>query len=769
MLKGSPLALQMLAYQTAPNLLSTIPIPFDSHSIMDLVVPHLPLYPVPSINDILSVEADPDLIADNYHFEKHLWHGGDTSQPITTPATDEDEPILQEKSRKSKAPRKKAAKSKPPPKNALKPRKTSKKNCTTRKQRCISSYFQSAASSSTSNDKILELLSAISEQTTKLSDQVSELKNESKLLRKLLKRKKTPTCLKRSAFHTLLDLSKKGRQAHRGCQTEPTEPTTADLSHQTSPKPMEDDHLFSHSPVVSQYEAHLHGSTSLRKQTTKLSAEPVHTTPTQASPVHTSPLHASPVHTSPLNPSPVHTTPLQASPVHTTPLQASPIQKSPAHSSPLRNSPCYTTPPSNRPPSVIYDASAHPNSPEIHHLLFHGKEIFELVSPDPPSFTQPKYDSSTNQASRRQISPLSPFSFTPETSPNKSSDSLIGFVGHATAINAFSATATSNPFSVANTIPPYIQAQSTEDSDIVELSDGSPARERPRHMPSMEENHLAKELYRCKSVPALDLISPLPQIQWDLFEKIISKHKAAFHITPSKFDFSNNFLLQLAEPTHWTTTYHMKILMHMLGARHSRLLEEQKLAFITPHLASGIQAISKSFNKSRKRETFLWDDQLTDLVLQPGRRWMEDVFTVYTPMIWADKHWVGLAINLDLGCVEILDPFPTLYSDRSVARFMAPVLKSLPYLVKKVANYQLTQFRGLQPFTCHRVSNLYINEIGGDCGPVTVKFLEMHTHGDPDPDMSSITDRKVDDIRKQYALDIYKTIVMPAYYAPPRA
>ncbi|CAN7093871.1 unnamed protein product [Brassica rapa subsp. narinosa] len=522
---------------------------------------------------------------------------------------------------------------------------------------------------------------------------------------------------------------------------------------------MEEDHFFSHSPVVSQYEAHLHGSTSLSKQTTELSAEPVHTTPTQtspASPVHTSPLHASSVHTSLLNPSPVHTTPiqtspihttpiqtspihtspLQASPVHTTPIQASPIQKSPEHSSPLRNSPCYTTPPSNHPPSVIYDASAHPNSQETDHLLFHGKGIFEPVSPDPPSLTQPKYDSSTNQASRRQISPLSPFPFTPETSPDKSSDSLTGFVGHATAINAFSATATSNPFSVANTIPPYIQAQPTEDSDIVELSDGSPVRE--RHMPSMEENHLAKELYR-------------------------------FHITPSKFDFSNNFLLQLAEPTHWTTTYHMEILMHMLGARHSRLLEEQKLAFITPHLASGIQAISKSFNKSRKRETFLWDDQLTELVLQPGRRWMEDVFTVYTPMIWADKHWVGLAINLDLGCVEILDPFPTLFSDKRVACFMAPVLKSLPYLVKKVANYQLTQFRGLQPFTCHRVKDLYINERGGDCGPVTVKFLEMHAHGDPDPGMSSITDRTVDDIRRQYALDIYKTLVMPAYYAPPRA
>ncbi|CAN6890904.1 unnamed protein product [Brassica oleracea] len=155
MLKGSPLALQLLAYQTAPNLLSTIPIPFDSHSIMDLVVPHLPLYPVPSINDILSVEADPDLIADNYHFEKHLWHGGDTSQPITTPATDEDEPILQEKSRKSKAPRKKAAKSKPPPKKCSQTEEDIKEKL----------------HDPTSNDKILELLSAISEQTTKLSDQ----------------------------------------------------------------------------------------------------------------------------------------------------------------------------------------------------------------------------------------------------------------------------------------------------------------------------------------------------------------------------------------------------------------------------------------------------------------------------------------------------------------------------------------------------------------------------------------------------------------------
>ncbi|KAF2540845.1 hypothetical protein F2Q68_00031197 [Brassica cretica] len=550
------------------------------------------------------------LIADHRPFTKDLWHGGVTSKPlITTLTNDEHQPKATKT--KPEAPPKNAYKSKPVTKKVLKARKTSKKKDTVH--------------------------------------QVSRLQKESKMLRKLLKRKKTTTSFKRSAFNTLLGegLVKKGNTAfeHKGCQTEPTnvnvpvslhdvcqtEPK-ADFSHHTSQAPMEEDH--SHSPVISQYAAQLYGSTSHSNSTT---GEPVH-------------------------------------------------------------------------------------------------------------------------ATSRRIFSLSPLHLTPEL------DSLPGFVGHATAINTFSATATSKPSSVPNTKPSSaLQDQPTEDSDIVSLSDGSPAPETPKHIPSMEENHLAKQLLRCKTVLAPDLLSPLPQIEWDLFEKIISKFSAAFHITPSKLDFSNNFLLQLAQPMKGTTTYHMEILMHMLAARHRGVFEEQKLAFITPHLTSGIQAKSNDFNKSRKRDTFEWDELLTGLVLQPGKKWMEDVVTVYTPMIWGDKHWVGLAINLDLGCVEVLDPLSTLYKDTTAGRFMAPVLKALPYLVKKVTNYQLTQFRGLAPFTWHRIKDLYINERGGDCRPVTVKFLEMHAHGDPEH-MSSITDREFDDFRKQYVLDIYKTIVMPAYY-----
>lgn len=60
-LQGFPLALQLLAYQTVPKLLTTIPIPFDTRSIMDLVEPQIPSYPAPTITDILRVEWDPDV------------------------------------------------------------------------------------------------------------------------------------------------------------------------------------------------------------------------------------------------------------------------------------------------------------------------------------------------------------------------------------------------------------------------------------------------------------------------------------------------------------------------------------------------------------------------------------------------------------------------------------------------------------------------------------------------------------------------------------
>lgn len=207
----------------------------------------------------------------------------------------------------------------------------------------------------------------------------------------------------------------------------------------------------------------------------------------------------------------------------------------------------------------------------------------------------------------------------------------------------------------------------------------------------------------------------------------------------------------------------MEILMYMLSGKHRELLQTEKSSFTTPFLTSGIQEIWKRFKPLKRKDRFQWDNRLTELVLKPGEKWMEDVITVYTPMIWGDRHWVGLVINLDMGFVEILDPLPSLNPDKKVARFMEPVLTALPYLVKKVARPQQTQFSGLKPFYWKRIEDHYKNERGGDCGPVSIKFMELHAYNDPDPGMAGITDNIVDDLRRQYAMDVYRTFVLPAY------
>ncbi|KAF8087028.1 hypothetical protein N665_0602s0011 [Sinapis alba] len=342
-----------------------------------------------------------------------------------------------------------------------------------------------------------------------------------------------------------------------------------------------------------------------------------------------------------------------------------------------------------------------------------------------------------------------------QTPPLKSNDSLSGFAVHASTVNAFTATASSNS-------PPGVNGctvtskKPAHEAQVVDLSGSFPAK---RHVPSTVEIHLAKELSRSPLIPALSLITPFPVLQWDVFFKTLSASENIFHSTHSTFEFSNNFLLDLADGKKGTTTYvsrafvilflflsffmwnmthipssqQVEILIHMLAARHSNLLAREYFAFMTPYLSFCIQEKWRKFKAARKKELFQWDQRLVDIVLLPGKKWMEDIHTVCTTMIWNNKHWVGLAINLDMGYVEILDPLPSLFANRRVDRFMESIVTTFPYLVKQVAKCDQTQFGGLKPFLWRRIPDIYTNSRSGDCGPVSIKFLEMHAQGDTPP------------------------------------
>uniref|UniRef100_A0A0D3B5F8 Ubiquitin-like protease family profile domain-containing protein n=1 Tax=Brassica oleracea var. oleracea TaxID=109376 RepID=A0A0D3B5F8_BRAOL len=750
-LKGVPLVLQLVAVRAIPKLLSIIPAPRSSLTIMELEEDHLLDHPSININDVLTIEAEenlsvtpiipierqadpgwgvwPDivnderlaymeeLIADKRPFKKWMWPGGDTSLPLIPPPTVEEKPV-----------HKKALKPKHTGKNKpLQPNRSTRKTSTTRKQRRISNYF--VRNGSTSNKSYEELLEII----TELSSQVTAVQAEQKRLLEMIEKLKQRPHTKRSPITSLLPRMKKfkKRRRQKSQSHSALEPTDSPLNNTMSSPLHHEDDTSCQSPILSQYAAQHHRSNVDNIQ----DSEPL----TQKSPDHISPIHKSPDHISPIHKSPDPSSPVQTSP--------SPERKYPIHIFPFTSPSLHV--------SAVHTSPVH-TTPELP-----GLENFE------PIYDQTPADDGLELPFTPQP-PLSPITcphLTPNPSPTKSTDTGSGFPQHATSVNAFTATASSSRIPHHNSPVENHQGGQNE-SEVMELSDSSSAREALTHTPSDAEMHLANELLRCPLVPSQRLISPLPLQIWELFHDTISSAKNVFHTTPSKFDFSNKFLLELSVPTHWTTTYHIEILMYMLVERHAQLLQGENLLFSTPHLTSIIQQKWRKFKAARIKDTFHWDKRISDFITTPGKKWMEDVTTVYTPMIWADRHWVGLAINLDVGLVEILDPNPTLYSDSKVAEFIEPVTTSLPYLIKRFADPQLTQFRHLSPFAWNRIPDLYSNQRSGDCGPVSVKFLEMHAHGDPEPNMSSLTDENVDDLRKQYTLDVYKTIVLPAYHPP---
>ncbi|KAG2253963.1 hypothetical protein Bca52824_084099 [Brassica carinata] len=275
--------------------------------------------------------------------------------------------------------------------------------------------------------------------------------------------------------------------------------------------------------------------------------------------------------------------------------------------------------------------------------------------------------------------------------------------------------------------------------EVCELSDSSPARKTKEHHPSEAEKVLAQTFFNRPDFPHYLLVTPPPEDLWVIFAKTMATNKKVFHVTLSKLDFSNQFLLQLATPSQWTDS-HMAVLMHMLDMHHKDVIQMANATFMPPTLTSLMQSKDRQFQAADKKDKILWDHRISKLILLPGKTWMKE----------ADRHWVGLAIDLRAGHVDVLDSLPSLYDEEDVQRFLRPILQMLPYLIRYLVK---NNSRDLSPFTCQRRTGTYENT-----------FMELHLFGDPYPHMSSLTDAMVDKFRQQYAMEAYKTIVLPAYY-----
>lgn len=181
------------------------------------------------------------------------------------------------------------------------------------------------------------------------------------------------------------------------------------------------------SPLISQYAAHQ----NLQKNCTTV--DPVHEVTVHNAPQQTPPVHTTPIH---------NQRGVQSSSVHDTAVQnlKSPVPSAYASYDTSAND--------------LHDSpAATPKSPPFQEMLFSDVQIHSPMCPDPITPTQPKYDSSAGPASRRAcLFPLSPHPSSKDNSPTKSPASISGFAVHASVLNAFSATATSQTHVASETV-----------------------------------------------------------------------------------------------------------------------------------------------------------------------------------------------------------------------------------------------------------------------------------------------------------------------------
>uniref|UniRef100_A0A0D3CWS4 Ubiquitin-like protease family profile domain-containing protein n=1 Tax=Brassica oleracea var. oleracea TaxID=109376 RepID=A0A0D3CWS4_BRAOL len=193
------------------------------------------------------------------------------------------------------------------------------------------------------------------------------------------------------------------------------------------------------------------------------------------------------------------------------------------------------------------------------------------------------------------------------------------------------------------------------------------------------------------------------------------------HINASGYDLDNEFFIDLATPCKWVSSTHMDVLADYVGRLHAEDLRGNRAMLVAPWFSAHLQVKERSFKVARHKTRIATDLKLTKFLTMEGKKWGVDVDTLYAPMIWGGDHWVGLCMRL--ATWDIL-----------------PVAAILPYLAKKVCPPHAVGDHQLAPFHVERVAGLYENRRSGDCGPLAIKFLEMHATGNEQPTMAGLTD-----------------------------
>ncbi|KAG7564837.1 Papain-like cysteine peptidase superfamily, partial [Arabidopsis suecica] len=270
-------------------------------------------------------------------------------------------------------------------------------------------------------------------------------------------------------------------------------------------------------------------------------------------------------------------------------------------------------------------------------------------------------------------------------------------------------------------------------------SSAAPEVNPPAPAPKLRLRHTSEDVKLKAACSKLlnTLDKPSPAKVSTLMSQLRRSTKSDYSICGTVFPATLFF--DLLKPQQWVSSMHMDLLIAFVWDTYNPFFITRRITILDSMFTSIISNKYMSFKQDNNNKAFVWHPLLISYVKgqvsprRPEIQWMRDVDTVYLPMNWGTRHWVGLAIDLKKGHIDILDPFEDLTSARKVVSFMSPFAQMLPQLILS-------------------------NKRGGDCGPLSVKFMEFTMFG-LQSSLLNITPAQIDNARLRYALDIYETYV----------
>ncbi|CAD5327188.1 unnamed protein product [Arabidopsis thaliana] len=198
-----------------------------------------------------------------------------------------------------------------------------------------------------------------------------------------------------------------------------------------------------------------------------------------------------------------------------------------------------------------------------------------------------------------------------------------------------------------------------QEEGYVDVSDSPPARERENPTLSEAEVFLVAELLSKSKTGSYELLPSMSKSEFALFPNTLSAARIRMH---------------------------MEVLVSLFSQKLATTLTNQRAAFVQPWFANHLQGKLKGFKAAKMKSRVKWSEPMKQFIVGPNTEWFADIDTIYLPMISDSKHWVGLAINLGVWSVEILDPNIDLYEEDEVRRFFEPVVTILPYLIQRICD-----------------------------------------------------------------------------------